>query len=159
MWEDNRYFWVVLCKYRWVHIRASGSIFFRYRIALGETDAVTPCPVIGDSFLARCDKCGQEASYRASDLFRFELDERPEAFTPHPLFREGGSIAHAAVAHKSRDDAGRTDRAGAGWMEQMVNPAARRSGFERIRSKVATYLRGRHKKSPPPYWRRPPQEK
>jgi hypothetical protein len=88
MWEDNRYFWVVLCKYKWFHIRESLSIFFRYRIALGETDAVSSCPVVNGSFMARCDNCHKEASYRASDVLRFELDEPPEGFTPHPLFRD-----------------------------------------------------------------------
>jgi hypothetical protein len=50
MWEDNRYFWVVLCKNRWFHYRESGSIFFRYRILLGETDAVSPCPIVNLHF-------------------------------------------------------------------------------------------------------------
>jgi hypothetical protein len=35
MWEDNRYFWVVvLCKNRCFHYRESGTIFFGYRIPL-----------------------------------------------------------------------------------------------------------------------------
>ena len=91
MWEDNRYFWVVLCKYKLFHIRESLSLFFRYRIALGETNAVSPCPVKAGSFMARCDKCGKEASYKASDVLRFELSEPPESFTPHPLFRDWGT--------------------------------------------------------------------
>jgi hypothetical protein len=99
MWEDNRYFWVVLCKYKWFHIRESLSLFFRYRIPLGETDAVSPCPVVNGSFMARCDKCGQEASYKASDVLRFELDDPPELFMPHPLFREGGT--DSVVAEES----------------------------------------------------------
>lgn len=91
MWEDNRYFWVVLCKYKWFHVRESLSLFFRYRIALGETDAVSPCPVVNGSFIARCDRCGKEASYKGSDVLRCELDAPPESFTPHPLFRDGGT--------------------------------------------------------------------
>jgi len=91
MWEDNRYFWVVLCKYKWFHVRESLSLFFRYRIALGETDAVTPCPVAKGSFIVRCDKCGKEASYKPSDVFRFELEGVPESFTAHPLFRDLGT--------------------------------------------------------------------
>ena len=87
MWEDNRYFWVVLCKHKWFHVRESLSIFFRYRIPLGETDAVAPCPVVGP-FTVRCDKCGKESSYKSSDVLRFELVELPESFTPHPLFRD-----------------------------------------------------------------------
>jgi len=99
MWEDNRYFWVVLCKYKWFHIRESLSLFFRYRIALGETDPVSPCPVVGGSFMVRCDKCGKEASYKASDVLRFELNESPESFTPHPLFRDWGT--DSVVAEQS----------------------------------------------------------
>ena len=89
MWEDNRYFWVVLCKYRWFHVLESLSIFYKYRITLGETDGVSPCPVANGSFMAQCDRCGKEASYNASDVLRFELDEPPVSFTPHPLFRDG----------------------------------------------------------------------
>jgi hypothetical protein len=89
MWEDNRYFWVVLCKHRLFHVRESLSLFYRYRIALGETDAVSPCPVLNRSFIALCDRCGKEATYKASDVMRFELDAPPETFTPHPLFRDG----------------------------------------------------------------------
>ena len=84
-------FWVVLCKYKWFHIRESLSLFFRYRIAFGETDAVSPCSVVNGSFMARCDKCGKEASYKASEVLRFELDEPPKSFTPHPLFRDWGT--------------------------------------------------------------------
>jgi hypothetical protein len=45
MWEDNRYFWVVLCKNRWFHMRDSLSLNYRQRIPLGETDSVTACPI------------------------------------------------------------------------------------------------------------------
>ena len=96
MWDDNRYFWVVLCKYRWFHVRESLSLFYKYRITLGETDAVSPCPVVSGSFVARCDKCGNEASYKASEVLRFGLDE-PESFTPHPLFRDGGTDSVVTV--------------------------------------------------------------
>ena len=107
MWEDNRYFWVVLCKYKWVHIRESLSIFFRYRIALGETDAVSPCPVVSGSFMARCDKCGQEASYKVSEVLRFELDELPESFTPHPLFRDWGTASDVMERSPANTDVSR----------------------------------------------------
>ena len=40
--------------------------------------------------MAQCDRRGKEASYNASDVLRFELDEPPETFTPHPLFGDGG---------------------------------------------------------------------
>ena len=86
MWEDNRYFWVVLCKHKWFHARQSLSIFFRHRIPLGETDALSNCPIAA-SFTVRCDQCGKESVYKPSDVMRFELNEPPTTFTPHPLFR------------------------------------------------------------------------
>ena len=147
MWEDNRYFWVVLCKYKWFHIRESLSLFFRYRIPLGETDAVSPCPVVAGSFIARCDKCGKEASYKASDVLRFELDGPPESFTPHSLFRDGGT--QPVVTERSASTSAGRHRP----------PAVRRSFLQRIQSKVVPYLRVRHKESPLPHWRRPPQGK
>jgi len=149
MWEDNRYFWVVLCKYKWFHIRDSLSLFYRYRIALGETDAVTPCPVVNGSFILRCDKCGKEASYKASDVLRFELDEPPESFTPHPLFREGGIQSVVTGQSPGSVSAKAKHRL----------PPVGRSVLERIRFQVVPYLRVRHKENPPPRWRRPPQEK
>jgi hypothetical protein len=148
MWEDNRYFWVVLCKYKWFHIRESLSLFFRYRIPLGETDAVTPCPVVKGSFIVRCDRCGREASYKVSDVFRFELEAVPESFTPHPLFRERGTqpvVTEQPPASISTDNHGL--------------PPVRRSVLKRIQSKVVPYLRVRHKESPLPHWRKPPQGK
>jgi hypothetical protein len=148
MWEDNRYFWVVLCKYKLFHIRESLSLFFRYRIALGETDAVSPCPVVAGSFIARCDKCGRDASYKASEVLRFELTELPESFTPHPLFREGGTQPVVTEQSPARISAGKHRL-----------PPVRRSVLERIQSKVVPYLRVRHEESPPPHWRRPPQGK
>lgn len=103
MWEDSRYFWVVLCKNRWFHLRQ--NLFFRHRIPLAETDAITPRPVVDCRFRVRCDECGKEYLYKPSEVFRFE-QEPPESFTPHPLFRDEGSGAHPVVADRSRDDAG-----------------------------------------------------
>lgn len=88
MWEDNRYFWVVLCKNRWFHMRDSLSLNYRQRIPLGETDAFTSCPIGNLTFNVRCDKCGKEHIYIASDVLKFEM-EPPESFIPHPLFAEG----------------------------------------------------------------------
>jgi hypothetical protein len=147
MWEDNRYFWVVLCKNRLFHIRETLSLNYRERIPLGETDAVTPCPIVNCTFNVRCDKCGKEYGYKSSDVLKFELDTVPKSFTPHPLFREGGTQSvltkqpPPSISAKANTD------------------SLRRSVLERIRSKVVPYLRVRHKESPPPHWRRPPQEK
>jgi hypothetical protein len=43
MWEDSRYFWVVHCKNHWFHLRK--NLFFRHRIPLAETDAITLLPL------------------------------------------------------------------------------------------------------------------
>ena len=103
MWEDNRYFWVVLCKNRWFHMRDSLSLNYRQRIPLGETDAVTPSPIGNYTSIVRCDKCGKEYSYRASDVLKFEM-EPPESLTPHPLFAEGGTDSAAAVERRTSQD-------------------------------------------------------
>jgi len=95
MWEDSRYFWVVPCKNYWFHMRK--NLFFRHRILLAETDAITPRPAIDQRFTVRCDQCGREYLYKPSEVLRSEL-EPPESFTPHPLFRDEGSGAHAATA-------------------------------------------------------------
>jgi hypothetical protein len=94
MWEDSRYFWVVHCKNYWFHMRK--NLFFRHRIALGETDAVTPRPAIDSRFKARCDECGAEYVYKPSEVLRFE-QEPPESFTPHPLFRDEETDDDAAA--------------------------------------------------------------
>ena len=103
MWEDNRYFWVVLCKNRWFHMRDSLSLNYRERIPVGETDAYTSCPIRNLTFNVRCEKCGKEHSYRASDVLKFEM-EPPESFTPHPLFAEGGTDSPAAVERRTSQD-------------------------------------------------------
>src|SRR4029077_4331645 len=66
MWEDSRYFWVVHCKNHWFHVRK--NLFFRHRIPLAETDAVTPRPAIDCRFRARCDQCGKEYLYKPSEV-------------------------------------------------------------------------------------------
>jgi hypothetical protein len=85
MWEDANYCWVVLCKNRWFHMRQ--NIFFRHRIPLGQTDAVTPLPPLGKHFTVRCDECRKTYTYKPMDVRRMEL-ELPELFKPHPLFLE-----------------------------------------------------------------------
>lgn len=86
MWEDSRYFWVVLCKNHWFHVPK--NLFFRHRILLAETDAIASLPAIDKPFRVRCDQCGKEYLYKASEVFRSEQQEVPESFTPHPLFSE-----------------------------------------------------------------------
>ena len=103
MWEDNRYFWVVLCKNRWFHMRDSLSLNYRQRIPLSETDAFTSCPIGNLTFNVRCDKCGKEYSYGTSDVLKFEM-EPPESFAPHPLFAEGGTDSPAVVEHRTSQD-------------------------------------------------------
>ena len=85
MWEDGRYFWVVLCKNHWFHVRR--NLLFRHRIPLAETDSMTPSPAVDCPFRVRCDVCGKEYTYQPSEVLRVE-QEPPESFTPHPLFDE-----------------------------------------------------------------------
>ena len=94
MWEDNSYFWVVLCKNHWFHVRR--NIFFRHRIPLAQTDAITPRPPVDGPFRVRCDECGKEYSYTASQVLRVEL-EPPDSFTPHPLFYDEGTGPRSAA--------------------------------------------------------------
>jgi hypothetical protein len=84
MWEDSRYFWVVLCKNHWFHVRK--NFLFRYKITLAETDAFASLPV-GRPFKVRCDECKKEYMYRPAEVLRTE-QEPPASFTPHPLFRD-----------------------------------------------------------------------
>jgi hypothetical protein len=83
-WDDNNYCWIVFCKNRWFHWRQ--NLFYRHRILLGETDEVTPPPKLKGPFVAKCDNCGKEYTYRRREVLRHE-EELPEGFTPHPLFR------------------------------------------------------------------------
>jgi hypothetical protein len=103
LWEDSRYCWVVLCKNHWFHVRK--NIWFRHRIVLAETDAVTPRPAIDAHFKVRCDECGEEYFYKPSEVLRFE-QEPPEPFTPHPLFRKEGTAPHQVVAKNFTSNAG-----------------------------------------------------
>jgi len=83
-WEDRSYCWVVLCKNHWFHLRQNW--FYRYRIALGETDAISPPPTLEGKFPVKCDSCGREYFYKPSDVLRYEA-ELPKSFKPHPLFQ------------------------------------------------------------------------
>ena len=84
MWTNRAYFWVVECKNTRFHRRP--NIFYTHRIPLGETDAYESRPHIEEPLLVRCDICGKEFRYEASDVLRYEMDE-PESFAPHPVFR------------------------------------------------------------------------
>jgi hypothetical protein len=66
MWEDNQYCWVVLCKNNWFHLRK--NLFFKHKIPLGEADAFSSCPVLDGPFTVRCDECGKEYLYKASEV-------------------------------------------------------------------------------------------
>ena len=103
MWEDSRYFWVVLCRNHWFHARK--NLLFRHRIPLAETDAFAARVPIDGLLKVRCDECKKEYVYKPSEVMRVEL-EPPESFTPHPLFRDEGADSPSAVAHRSPEDRG-----------------------------------------------------
>jgi hypothetical protein len=103
MWEDRRYFWVVPCKNHWFHLRK--NLFFRHKIPLAETDAITPRPAIDCRFRVRCDECGKEYLYKPSEVLRSD-QEPPGHFTPHSLFRDEGSGPHPVVPDGSPDATG-----------------------------------------------------
>jgi eukaryotic-like serine/threonine-protein kinase len=83
-WQDIHYYWVVLCKNYFFHMRQ--NLFFRHRIPLGATDPFSPVPSLDGPFKVRCDDCGKTYTYKRSDVRRYE-QEITKAFTPHPLFR------------------------------------------------------------------------
>jgi hypothetical protein len=85
MEHESGYFWVVLCKNRIYHYFQHRSV--RHPILLGETDSVSPPPLLPASFRARCDECGREYKYRPGQLLRFETDP-PAEFVAHALFFE-----------------------------------------------------------------------
>ena len=84
-WDSSGYCWIVICKNKKFH--RHDNTMFGHRIPLGETDAYAPRPLVGAGFRARCDECGEEYEYGADDILRVE-QSLPEAFTPHPLFRD-----------------------------------------------------------------------
>jgi hypothetical protein len=84
MWEDNRYYWVVLCKNNWYHNVV--NLFSRHKIPLGETDVDAPLPALNGNFTVRCDECHKQYLYKPSDVLRHD-QELPVSFTPHPLFQ------------------------------------------------------------------------
>jgi len=83
-WQDIYYYWVVLCKNYFFHVRQ--NLFFRHRIPLAATDPYAPVPPLDGPFKVRCDDCGKTYTYKRSDVRRYE-QEITKSFTPHPLFR------------------------------------------------------------------------
>lgn len=83
MWDDIRYFWVVICKNRRFHHK--GNTSYEHQIPLAETDAFSPLPMLTEDIKVRCDSCGEESSYKATEILRAQL-EVSEAFVAHPLF-------------------------------------------------------------------------
>ena len=69
-------------------------------------------------------------------MLKFELDPAPESFTPHPLFRQGGSQSVVPELSPARIST------------QTKTESLGRSVLERIRSKVLPYLPVGHKESP-----------
>ena len=82
--ELEAYYWVVICKNRKFHEQQ--NIYSGHKIALCETDEFTPPPQM-EPFTVRCDECGENQSYDASDLVRFQMQLVPN-FKPHPLFAD-----------------------------------------------------------------------
>jgi len=62
MWEDANYCWVVLCKNHWFHILQ--NIFFRHRIPLGQTDAVTPLPLSANTSRSGAMRAEKRYTYK-----------------------------------------------------------------------------------------------
>ena len=85
LWEDNSYFWVVLCKNDSFHRHS--NLNHVHRIPLGETDAAIPRPPVFEPFAVRCNECGKDYLYEPLEVLRYEM-EVPSSFVPHKLFRE-----------------------------------------------------------------------
>ncbi len=84
MYEDQDYFWVVLCKNHRFHHK--GNTSYAHQIALGETDAYSPLPMLTQKVTIRCDNCGEEYAYKPAEILRNVIGT-PTGFVPHPLFR------------------------------------------------------------------------
>ena len=102
MFGERDYFWVVLCKnHRFHHI---GNPSYLHQIAIGETDAHSPLPVLTERVIVRCDNCGEQFSYKPTEILR-NVVEIPAGFVPHPLFRQSPSpgAIQASRAQNTRD--------------------------------------------------------
>jgi len=78
------YFWVVVCKNRRFHHKENTG--YEHKVLLGEADAYSSLPMLPDKIEVRCERCGEEYSYRQKEIMRDEV-QIPETFTPHPLFK------------------------------------------------------------------------
>lgn len=78
------YYWVVICKNRRFHHK--GNTSYEHHIRLGETDAFSALPMLTEKITVRCDRCGEEYSYKPKDVIRAEI-EVLDGFVPHPLFK------------------------------------------------------------------------
>jgi hypothetical protein len=76
---------VVVCKNHRFHHK--GNVGYEHRILLGETDAYASLPMLPDKVKIRCEGCGEEYSYKRTEVLRAEV-QVPEAFVPHPLFSQ-----------------------------------------------------------------------
>ncbi len=85
MLTKRDYFWVVLCKNHRFHHK--GNTSYSHQIALGETDAYSPLPMLMERVTVRCDNCGEEYSYNPAEILR-NVIQIPNSFVPHPLFRQ-----------------------------------------------------------------------
>ena len=81
--EQEQYCWVVICKNKKFHNQQ--NLFSGHKIPLGETDAFSPPPSLDTQLSVRCDECGEECSYIADELVRFQM-ELASDFKPHPMF-------------------------------------------------------------------------
>ena len=84
MHYDTDYYWAVACKNRRFHHK--GNTSFQYLILLGETDSFASLPMLPEQLKVRCDRCGEEHSYKRKEVLRAETGVRDQ-FTPHPLFK------------------------------------------------------------------------
>ena len=84
MSEDRDYYWVVLCKNHRFHHK--GNTSYAHQIALGETDAYSPPPMLARTVTVRCDSCGEEYSDKPNEILR-NVIQIPSEFVAHPMFR------------------------------------------------------------------------
>ena len=80
----TEYFWVVICKNHRFHHK--GNTSYAHQIPLAATDAFSALPMLTEQLRVRCERCGEEYSYKQSEVLRNEI-EVPEQFIAHPIFK------------------------------------------------------------------------